>query len=489
MATAARTSKLLENNAKETERRIKQQQQQQQREQQNRLRKQQQQQSQPQSQSQPQPQPQRQINDKRTPAAPPVAAALASTTASIKPLSTAKPSIAATPKQSTPSASNQPSSKPAHALSFNQLMAISARGGDKEKPVTKSQARTSDRSAVDRNDRNDRNVHNDRNDRNERTIRHQQQQQQPQPKSLISSTTGIIPSSNLSSSKKSAVAVSTATVPAAGGALKQLPKVTPYKPTPPPSLSSSSASTSVSASFLPRQQQQQQRPALTKPSRPSPAAVGTKTTTVKSNKQHGYTDLVPIGTTIRDTRSVADNLDALAVRKGLVADDGGGRGKSGGKSVTAANAAVLKERDGRNSGVGVVGGSGNGSSEKRKSIATTATTNGGNGTSANGSTAKSKPPPAPQPQPKRRITTDSDGDEPPAINPTFLKKERMRDTIWSILGVKRRRFANESDDDETMEAGFDSMRKEESKSARLARLEDEEEEKREKERLKKKGKI
>ncbi|KAI8835006.1 SPT2 chromatin protein-domain-containing protein [Chytriomyces cf. hyalinus JEL632] len=60
--------------------------------------------------------------------------------------------------------------------------------------------------------------------------------------------------------------------------------------------------------------------------------------------------------------------------------------------------------------------------------------------------------------------------------------------IWSILGVKRRVYY-ESDDDDDMEVGFNSVRAEESRSARLARLEDAEEERREQERLRKKGKL
>ncbi|KAJ3247267.1 hypothetical protein HDU78_004801 [Chytriomyces hyalinus] len=62
------------------------------------------------------------------------------------------------------------------------------------------------------------------------------------------------------------------------------------------------------------------------------------------------------------------------------------------------------------------------------------------------------------------------------------------DDIWSILGVKRRAYY-ESDDDDDMEVGFNSVRAEESRSARLARLEDAEEERREQERLRKKGKL
>ncbi|KAJ3202995.1 hypothetical protein HDU82_006929 [Entophlyctis luteolus] len=72
----------------------------------------------------------------------------------------------------------------------------------------------------------------------------------------------------------------------------------------------------------------------------------------------------------------------------------------------------------------------------------------------------------------------------------LMKREAMRDTIWGLLGVKRRHYeSDEDDDDDDMEAGFDSLRREESKSARLARLEDEAEERRERERLRKKGKI
>ncbi|KAI8622192.1 SPT2 chromatin protein-domain-containing protein [Chytriomyces sp. MP71] len=62
------------------------------------------------------------------------------------------------------------------------------------------------------------------------------------------------------------------------------------------------------------------------------------------------------------------------------------------------------------------------------------------------------------------------------------------DDIWSILGVKRRP-AYYDDDSDDMEVGFSSVRAEESRSAKLARLEDEEEERREKERLRKKGKL
>ncbi|KAI8622244.1 SPT2 chromatin protein-domain-containing protein [Chytriomyces sp. MP71] len=62
------------------------------------------------------------------------------------------------------------------------------------------------------------------------------------------------------------------------------------------------------------------------------------------------------------------------------------------------------------------------------------------------------------------------------------------DDIWSILAVKRRPVYYDDDSDE-MEVGFSSVRAEESRSAKLARLEEEEEERREKERLRKKGKL
>ncbi|KAJ3071737.1 hypothetical protein HDU99_002354 [Rhizoclosmatium hyalinum] len=84
-----------------------------------------------------------------------------------------------------------------------------------------------------------------------------------------------------------------------------------------------------------------------------------------------------------------------------------------------------------------------------------------------------------QPPKKRRLED---------VDDVVRNPESLRSEIWNILGVKRRTYVYESDDDD-MEAGFDAMRREESRSARLARLEDEEEERREQERLKKKGKL